>query len=167
MLHNKLTAIFRSICARKPTTEDALEATFYPVKLRRSTSYPGTDMAKGNKKPRSKFSRDIVNNMTLLKLLAKAKPSIQKRILEECDASLTKAICECSQNVISGRVPLSTRHFKKLKPYAAHLRRLTDKATPLSGKRRIIKQHGGFLATLLSALLPILIGGVSSAFQKH
>lgn len=117
-------------------------------------------------KKNSKFSRDIVNNMTLLKLLAKADPSIRKRIMKECDASLTKAICECSKNIISGRVPLSTRHFKKLKPYAAHLRRLTAKTTPLSGKTRIIKQNGGFLATLLSALLPVLIGGVSSLLKR-
>lgn len=121
------------------------------------------NMAPRKKRPIGKLSRNIVNNMSLMKILSKASAPVQKQVLKHCDASLTKAICECTKNVISGRVPVSRRHFKKLQPYAAYLRKLTDRATPLSGKTRIVKQHGGFLATLLSALLPMIIGGVTSA----
>lgn len=118
------------------------------------------------KRRKSKFSNDIVKNLNLMKVLSRASPGARREILKHSDRSLTKAICECTKNVISGRVPVSKRHFKKLKPHATHLRKLTDRATPLSGKTRVIQQHGGFLATLLSALLPVIIGGITSAIAK-
>lgn len=121
---------------------------------------------KRSKVPRGKVSRNILKNMGIFKVLASGSPSTRKDILKHCDSTLTKAICECTKNVLSGRVPLSRRYYNKLKPYAKHLRKITDKATPLTQKTRVIKQHGGFLTALLGALLPMILGGITRAIAR-
>lgn len=116
-------------------------------------------------KRRGDVSDNIKKNISLLKVLSKAKASARKNILANCDSSLTKAICECTKNVLSGRVDVSPSVYRKLKPYARHLRKITHRGTPLPAKTKVIQQHGGFLGALLGALLPIIIGGVTRAIS--
>lgn len=112
-----------------------------------------------------KVSNNFKRNATLLKLLAHGSKATRKDILKMCDSSLTSAICECTKNVISGRVPLSKTHINKMRPYAKYLREITTKKVPLLKRQAIIKQHGGFLPLLLAPLAAI-ITGIISGFTK-
>jgi hypothetical protein len=117
------------------------------------------------KKSNVNVSQNFKKNALLLKLLGKGSKATRKDILNMCDSSLTRAICECTKNVISGRVPLSPANITRMRPYAKHLREITKKKVPLSKRQQIIKQHGGFLPFLLGALAPI-ITGIISGFTK-
>lgn len=111
-----------------------------------------------------KVSADVKRNALLLKILARAKNATRKEILQTGDASLTKAICECAKNVLSGRVPSSARQVSKMRRHMKILRTITEKKVPLSRRRDLMKQKGGFLPALMAPLLPILARLVGTLF---
>ena len=59
-------------------------------------------------------------------------------------------------NVLKGNVRLSASATRKLRKHKAVLRKVDDKGVPLSCKKKLILQQGGFLLPLLSAVLPAL-----------
>ena len=97
---------------------------------------------------------------TLL-LLAHSKPAAIKKIIKNANRDLLKAISEISLNMLRGNLPLTLAQKKKLKPHRHVMRRITDKNTNLTAKRKYI-QKGGFLASLLSVGLPLIIKSISS-----
>ena len=105
----------------------------------------------------------IREHLPLLKFLQKGKPKIRKAIIEESGPDIIKVLCECAQNTINGNVKLSQAHFKKLKRYKQQLRLLADKKASVKRKKKAL-QTGGFLGSLLTAVLPTLAGLVGSLF---
>jgi hypothetical protein len=59
-------------------------------------------------------------------------------------------------NVLNCNVKLSGCVTRKLRKHKAGLRKVADKRDPISGKKKLIVQRGGFLLPLLSAVLPAL-----------
>ena len=97
---------------------------------------------------------------TLL-LLAHSKPAAIKKIIKNANRDLLKAISEISLNMLRGNLPLTLAQKNKLKRYRHTMRKITEKNTNLTAKRKYI-QKGGFLTSLLSVGLPLLIRGISS-----
>jgi hypothetical protein len=59
-------------------------------------------------------------------------------------------------NVLNGNVGLTGCAKRKLQKHMTVLRNVADKRSPLSAKKRLIEQKGGFLLPLLTAVLPAL-----------
>jgi len=65
-------------------------------------------------------------------------------------------ISECVLNVLNGNIALTGCDRRKLRKHNLALRKHVDKQVPLSGKKRLIVQRGGFLLPLLECVLPTL-----------
>jgi hypothetical protein len=83
-----------------------------------------------------------------------ASPSLARR-LERLTPEQVMWLCEAVWNVTKGRVPLSTREYKKVKSQRDKLKRIAKCRTVREGRGRLV-QYGG-------ALLPILIPAIISA----
>jgi len=57
---------------------------------------------------------------------------------------------------LRGNVKLTPCQKRKLRKYRAHLRKLADKRVSLTSKKKAIVQQGGFLLSLLGAVLPTI-----------
>jgi hypothetical protein len=77
--------------------------------------------------------------------------------MKEASPDLVNALCECSLNVLKGRVPLTTSQKKQLTRHKRDLRELARKGTSLKKKKQIL-QKGGFLGLLLKPALGLLGG---------
>ena len=97
----------------------------------------------------------IKSNLYKLHVLKDAKPKLHKAIISNCDKELIHTISECVLNVLRGNVNL-TDCQKRLRKFKGSLREVIDKRVPLSRKKRLINQRGGFLIPLISAVLPTL-----------
>ena len=82
------------------------------------------------------------------------KTSIAKRQLKT-DSELVKAISECVLNVLQDNLKI-TPCPKKLKKFKGQLRVIANRRVSLSAMKGLINQQGGFLVSLLSAILPTL-----------
>ena len=96
------------------------------------------------------------SNFHALHVLKAATPKLRKAIVSNCDRELVLSICECVLNVLNGNVRFSECVARKLRKHRAVLRKVADKRVPLSGKKKLIVQRGGFLLPLLGAVLPTL-----------
>ena len=98
----------------------------------------------------------LQKNISYLDVLAKAKPSQRKAILQTADKDLILCLCECILNVLNGNVPLKPDIQEKLGKYKAQLRILASKETPAKYRKDILVQKGGaFLPLLLAPILGI------------
>jgi hypothetical protein len=98
----------------------------------------------------------VRSNYHALHVLRKARPKLRKAIVSHGDKELVKSICECVLNVLNGNVSLTACAKRKLQKHKVVLRKVADKRVPLSSKKRLIVQKGGFLLPLLTAVLPAL-----------
>ena len=88
-----------------------------------------------------------------LHVLKTATPKMRKAIISSCDRELVLSMCECVLNVLNGNVRFSDCVARKLRKDRAVLRKVADKRVPLSGKKKLIVQRGGFLLPLVGAVL--------------
>jgi hypothetical protein len=98
----------------------------------------------------------IKSNYHALQLLKTATPKLRKAIISNSISELIKSIAECILNVLYGNVTLTECGKRKFRKHKTVLRTLVDKRVPLIRKKKIIVQRGGFLLTLLGAVLPAL-----------
>ena len=94
-------------------------------------------------------------NASVLQVLHKCKPSVVKAVLKGASPDLIKALCECSLNILKGRIKLSPTQKKKLSRHKNNLRLLATKKTTLKQRKRVL-QKGGFLGALLGPVLGVL-----------
>jgi len=64
-----------------------------------------------------------------------------------------KSIGECVLNVLRDNLKLTACQKKKLRKFKVPLRALAERVS-IATKKRLLNQKGGFLVTLLIALLP-------------
>lgn len=102
------------------------------------------------------MSRNVRNNLELLKALQKMNVKQRTNFLKDADPSLVLAICECALNTLKGNVPLKSGQKKKLVRFKKLLRALTKNPRNWKSKRRLLVQKGG-------ALLPLLLSTALSA----
>ena len=98
----------------------------------------------------------VRSNYHALHVLKTATPKLRKAIVANCDRELVNNVCESVLNVLNGNVRLSACVARKLRKHKAVLRKVADRRVPISGKKKLIVQRGGFLLPLLSAVLPAL-----------
>ena len=89
-------------------------------------------------------------------MLKTAQPKVRKAIVSNCNKEQVNSICECVLNVLNGKIKLSGCDKRKLQKHKAILSKVADKRVPVSSKKKLIVQRGGFLLPLLSAVLPTI-----------
>jgi len=105
----------------------------------------------------------VKSNYHALHVLRTAEPKLRKAITSNCNKELVNSISECILNVLNGNVKLTGCNTRKFgKPYVK-LRKVADKRVPLSTKKKLIVQRGGFLLILLSAVLPAIASLIVSS----
>lgn len=110
-----------------------------------------------------KMTREVKAHAHLLQALLKVSRKQRLAILKEADKQLVKCICECSLNLLKGRVPLKSEEKKKLSTYKVLLRNLALRKGGWKSKKKILLQKGGNFIPLL--LGPILSAVLSSALS--
>jgi len=98
----------------------------------------------------------IKSNYYALNVLKSAQPKLQKTIISNCNRELLKCISEFILNVLKGNLKVSDCAKRKLRKHKSVLRKVADKRVTSSVKKRLINQRGGFLLSLLIAVLPTL-----------
>ncbi len=73
---------------------------------------------------------------------------------------------ECIKNILNGNVPLDKAQLSQLRKYKTTLRSLANKCIAAKEKKRVLKQRGGFIATLLPIALSALGSLFGGIFQK-
>lgn len=99
---------------------------------------------------------------TLLEKIKFSGPKSRKSVLKNLTNKEIKLLCEVCLNLIRGHLQVTDRvSFEKLKRGRKVLTDLADKRKPIKQKRRILNQKGGFIGTLATAALPLVIGEVA------
>lgn len=98
----------------------------------------------------------------LLNYLSRGKPSIVRAIVKEADKDIVNLLCECAHNVVNRNIPLSPSQKRGLRKHKNKLLILLDKSVSIKKKKKAL-QTGGFIGTLLAAVLPALIGAITAA----
>jgi len=108
----------------------------------------------------------VKSNYHTLHVHKTAHPKLRKAIITNCNRELVNSISEWVLNVLNGNVKLSGCSSRKLRKYKALLRKVADRRVPLSNKKKLIIQRGGFLLPLLSAVLPAIASLIFSPGKK-
>ena len=93
---------------------------------------------------------------TLLRLLAKASPSVARSIIKVADADLIDLLSECAHNILKGNIRLTPKRKQQLRRHANSLRKIATKKTSINARKRTIAQKGGFVGALMGAMVPLL-----------
>ena len=102
------------------------------------------------------MSTKIKNNFDAIRLLQKANPKLRRAILDNSRKELVLALCDIIANVLSGTVELTELQRSRLKRHTGALRFLAKKNVSVNRKKEVLKQKGGFLATLLPPAIALL-----------
>ena len=109
------------------------------------------------------YSPTISDEASEIELLRTAEPKLRKAIISNCNKELVNSISECILNVLNGNVKLAGCNTSKLRKHKDTLRKVADKRIPLSAKKKLIVQRGGFLLPLLSTILPAIASLIVSS----
>lgn len=110
--------------------------------------------------------KNVRRHAHVLCVLAKAKPKVVKELLSGADAGLLKAISECSDNVLQGRVKLTSVQKRRLARYKTVLRTLVAKKTSCKTKKALAKK-GGFLGALLGTVAPFILKAIGGSLFRR
>jgi hypothetical protein len=106
----------------------------------------------------------------LIKLLNKSKNEDREVILEHLNGNSINYLCEIIYNIIGGNVKLSKRQINKLRSELQHnkkcYRYLSKKGGNEERKRKLIKQNGRGIGTILSIALPIILQLITQMLTK-
>ena len=88
--------------------------------------------------------------------------TFRKELLKHIDNGLVKCICQCSSNILDGKLPISATNKTKLRKHKVILRKLASaKSTTATKKRLIVQSGGGFLLSLI----PAVVGALASLIR--
>jgi len=85
-----------------------------------------------------------------------AEPRLRKSLITNCNKELVNCISECVANVLNSNIKLLVCNTRKDAKIQGHDLKVAYRHFTLSGKKRLIVQHRGFLLPLLGALLPTI-----------
>lgn len=102
------------------------------------------------------MSAKLLRNLSLLKLLLKAKPGQRRVILQAATDELIVTLCEIALNILRGNIPLTEQQYQKLKRRKSDIKLIANKKIGVRRKRKFINQQGGFLLPLLSIAVPFI-----------
>jgi len=108
-----------------------------------------------------KRSNRFGDNRAFLELLATTNPTQRNQLVRTATQDQLKSICECAYNTLKRNVPLSPRQINTLRKHKGIVYKLVDKGIPLTRKRKLLEQSGGFLPALLAPILGTAIGAIA------
>jgi len=114
-----------------------------------------------------KMTKRLQKHIDYLSVLCKCKRKQRQAMLESADGELIKTICDCVENTLAGKVPLSPSQRKRLSRYKKKLRDLRNSKRGLRVKRTYLVQKGGFLPALLAPILGVVGGLVTDLILKR
>ena len=109
-----------------------------------------------SKKSRSKLSKNLRDNLYMIRCLSEAKEDSRRGAMRCCSRQLCDSMSEIAANLLKGNIPLTDRQFLTLKRHAKDIEALSKKKTRV-WKRREILQKGGFLSALLGPVVRFLM----------
>ena len=109
-----------------------------------------------SKKSRSKLSKNLRDNLYMIRCLSEAKEDSRRGAMRCCSRQLCDSMSEIAANMLKGNIPLTDRQFLVLKRHAKDIEALSKKKTQV-WKRREILQKGGFLSALLGPVVKFLM----------
>ena len=109
-----------------------------------------------SKKSRSKLSKNLRDNLYMIRCLSEAKEDSRRGAMRCCSRQLCDSMSEIAANLLKGNIPLTDRQFLALKRHAKDIEALSKKKTQV-WKRREILQKGGFLSALLGPVVRFLM----------
>ena len=104
----------------------------------------------------------LKKSLPVLEYLVSLSPSDQKKFISTANKEILQVFTSICMNILRRGVPLEESHIRKLRKIEPQIKLLANKSHSLKKKRHIISK-GGFVGTLLSTLLPILVSGVLSS----
>lgn len=108
------------------------------------------------------MSARLKRNLDFLRVLKKANSKQRKAILDSGSKDLILCLCEIIDNILAGTVKLSPKQKKNLSKYKSLLRQLVDKKVPITTKRKLFIQKGGFLPAIIGPALGLAATLVST-----
>jgi hypothetical protein len=105
-----------------------------------------------------------VKHFDTLKKIHRCGKSQRPHLIAECDEEKVYAICECFDNALRGKIPLTTRQKQRLKKHYNTVKNLADPSINWKKKRDYFKtQEGGSLiGTALGFAIPALVSYFAS-----
>jgi len=95
------------------------------------------------------MSRHLQPYIPILKKIMRMQEAKRRAYLKDCNRDIIDCFSECAKNVLSNNVALKKGQFDRLKKKKADVRKLAHPKTTLIQKRRILRQKGGFVSSLL------------------
>lgn len=89
----------------------------------------------------------------LLNQIRKAKPKLQKAIIQNANRETLNCLCDCAWNVLQKNIPLSSGQKRKLARYKKELRYIGTKGGSLKKKQQLLVQKGGIVSAILTPIL--------------
>lgn len=110
-------------------------------------------------------SSKLKNNIVFLNFLCICNARQRKSIIGLASKDEILALTECCINILNGNVNLTDSERKSLRKHRKYIREISNKI-PISRKRKILVQSGGFLPLLLAPLLSILSSVAGAAIGR-
>ena len=104
----------------------------------------------------------VKQHVDLLKYLTQLTPRQQKMIITGLDRGGIETFAEIALNLLKGSINLSPAQIDKLRKYEESIYQLSLRSTSVAKKKRVLRQRGGFLSTLVG-LIPAIISGIIAA----
>ena len=101
------------------------------------------------------------NRMTDLLYICCQPKSSRKGLLQKADSELVRCIHKCCSQVLDGSIPITKKERTRLRKYKRTLRALRDAKTQGSKKKVIVQSGGGFLLSLI----PAVVGALASLIR--
>ena len=106
--------------------------------------------------------KKLKKSLPVLEYLVTLKPSDQKKFISIANREILEIFTSICINILKQGLPLTHDHIKKLRKIEPQIKLLANKSHSMRKKRNIIAR-GGFVGTLLSTLLPVLVSGILSS----
>jgi len=112
------------------------------------------------------MSKCLDRNKDFLKILMESTEDQRHHLIQNASPDQIRVLSEISLNILSGNLPLKSRHIKKLTAHKRMIRKLANSRVPHKVKKVLINQTGGFLPLLVSPVLSalgVVVGKVISS----
>ncbi len=105
------------------------------------------------------MSARLKRNAKWLHAMHKAKPKLNKALIQAAEKDLILCLCECAYNLIKNKDKLSEGHLKKLRAHGKDIEQIVAKKVSIPKKKKIL-QKGGLLTALLAPIVLDVLGNV-------
>ena len=112
-------------------------------------------------------SSRVKRHLPILEYLRDLNESERRNFVKNASPELLKTISEISLNILKGGLELPSGDIQKSKKYKKQIICLSAKRPSCATRRKICAQRGGFLGSLISVALPLIIQGIITAVKKR